>query len=633
MSDESSPRTVLVCMPWHEVTRPSLALGLLKASCVEHGMAEPAAYYANIRWAEVLLDTGLTVGDYLKISDGGFAHALGEWVFAGALNGPEFGVEQMADYARRHRIDLDPISRMRELAEDFVSSVTDVVLAMDPEIVGFTSTFSQSVASLAVAKRIKQRAPEILTLLGGYNTEGIMGVTLHREFEFVDLVLRGESDETFPQLLGALRTDHGDLGAIAGLCWRDADGAQQVNDHRGTPVGPGGMHVPLFDDWFRTYDDSVVSELTEPELVLESSRGCWWGEKHHCTFCGLNGSTMKYRVKEPSRFVAELDHLVRKHRVLDVTVVDNILDVSYLRTALPEIAEMDFDLRLHYEIKANVTAEQAAILRAAKVWSVQPGIESLVDDVLRRMDKGIDGVRNVRALRDLETEGITIGWNWLYGFPGEREGDYRRVIEQIPALAHLQPPGGTARIFLERFSPNFDDPAIGFTERYPAERYHAVYDLDRQVLADLVYEFDTPDQGITEEQVAPLNAAIAVWQAHYAESFLLRSDIDGVLIIRDRRFGWAAEDHVFTDPRERETWVELEHGRTIPGLHRNLASAGFRWDEAELEEWLAAQLANGLVFTEGGRWLALATTPGGIERSIVRPEQPEPVPVRIEAPI
>ncbi|MGO4648172.1 RiPP maturation radical SAM C-methyltransferase [Nocardia sp. 2YAB30] len=632
MSVEDSPRTVLVCMPWHELTRPSLALGLLKASCVAHGMAEPPAYFANIRWAEVLFDAGLAVGDYLRVSDGGFAHALGEWVFAGALNGQDFGIEQMADYARRHRIDLDPISRMRELADDFVSSVTDTVLAMDPEIVGFTSTFSQNVPSLAVAKRIKQRAPGTRILFGGYNCDGIMGVTLHREFEFVDLVLRGESDETFPELLGALRSEHGDLGSIAGLCWRDADGGQQVNDHRGTLVGPAGMHVPLFDDWFQTYDNSVVSEFTEPELVLESSRGCWWGEKHHCTFCGLNGSTMTYRAKEPSRFVTELDHLVRKHRTLDVTVVDNILDVSYPRTALPEIAAMDIDLRLHYEIKANITAEQAATLRAAKVWSVQPGIESLVDDVLRRMDKGIGGVRNVRALRDLETEGITVGWNWLYGFPGEREDDYRRIIEQIPALVHLQPPGGTGRIFLERFSPNFDDPAIGFTERAPAERYHAVYDLDQQVLADLVYEFDTPDQGITEEQVAPLDAAIAVWQARYSESSLLRSEIDGVLIIRDRRFGWAGNDYVFTDPKERETWAELEHGRTIPALHRNLASAGFDWDEVELEEWLAVQLANGLVFTEGARWLGLATTPGGIERSIVRPEQPEPVLVRIEPP-
>lgn len=34
-------------------------------------------------------------------------------------------------------------------------------------------------------------------------------------------------------------------------------------------------------------------------LVLEGARGCWWGEKHHCTFCGLNGSLMKFRSKPP----------------------------------------------------------------------------------------------------------------------------------------------------------------------------------------------------------------------------------------------------------------------------------------------------------------------------------------------
>lgn len=114
---------------------------------------------------------------------------------------------------------------------------------------------------------------------------------------------------------------------------------------------------------------------------------------------------------------------------------------------------------------------------------------------------------------------------------------------------------------------------------------------------------------------------------------MLRSHIDDVLIIRDRRVGWQSNDHVFRDPREHETWSELEHGRTVPALHRALAAAGMPWSESELAEWLAAQLTKGLVFTEGGRWLALATTPGGIERSIVRPEQAEPALVRTERAI
>jgi len=57
---------------------------------------------------------------------------------------------------------------------------------------------------------------------------------------------------------------------------------------------------------------------------------------------------------------------------------------------------------------------------------------------------------------------------------------------------HLQPPSSTARIELDRFSPYFENPALGFPERTPAEPYRYVYDLSERQLQDMVYLFDTP---------------------------------------------------------------------------------------------------------------------------------------------
>ena len=47
----------------------------------------------------------------------------------------------------------------------------------------------------------------------------------------------------------------------------------------------------------------------QPSVFVETSRGCWWGERMHCTFCGLNGATMAYRSKSAPRALAELTHL------------------------------------------------------------------------------------------------------------------------------------------------------------------------------------------------------------------------------------------------------------------------------------------------------------------------------------
>lgn len=603
------PRTCLVCLPWHALSRPCLSTGVLRSACANAGIDPPVSYHGALRFAEFLLERSsgaITAHDYAAVAEGGFPHALGDWVFADALYGKNFGADTMRDYAERANLSLRTASVIREYADEFVDLVVDELLSLDVDLVGFTTTFMQNVPSLAVAKRLKRRRPETTVLFGGANCDGPMGIALHREFEFVDLVLRGESDETFPLLLQTL-ADGGELAAVPALSWRDDEGRARTNPSTARLVPPAKLAAPDFDDWFAAFEASPVSEHVEPELVVESARGCWWGEHHHCTFCGLNGTSMTFRAKPAEAFVAELSDLVARHAVLDIVVVDNILEPSYLRTALPELSATGWDLRLHYEVKANLTSEQVDVLRAAGVCSVQPGIESLVDDVLARMNKGVRAVHNVRTMRDCESAGLTVEWNWLYGFPGERAHDYQTVLSQVPALVHLQPPISATRIELNRFSPYFNDPTLGFPVREPAPAYRAVYDIPAERLHDLVYLFATPSRGLDDDEVAPLADAVAAWIRDYADSSLVRAELDGVTVIRDRRVGWPGADYLLETDRERHAWRELEHGRSVPGLVRKLEEQGIDWPAASLTRWLGDLREHGLVFTEGGRWVALAT--------------------------
>jgi ribosomal peptide maturation radical SAM protein 1 len=614
-------------MPWHALPRPSLSLAVLRGACAAEGLPVPDTYHGGLRFAEYLLDVSggrLTPYEYHAVSEAGWTHALGDWVFAGALYDTEFGLEGMHEYASRNELPLRSVAAMRDHASDFVDLVVDELLALDPELVGFTTTFMQNVPSLAVARRLKSRRPDITVLFGGGNCDGPMGAALHREFPFVDLVLRGESDEIFPALLRALggggggggsvgpAADAADdaadaLAAIPGLCRRDVQGRQLVSERPARLVPPARMARPDFDDWFAAFDRSPITRYMEPELVVESARGCWWGEHHHCTFCGLNGTSMAYRAKAPETFTGELDRLVRRHKVLDIVVVDNILEPGYLRTALPDLAARGWDGHLHYEVKANLTTSQINVLSQAGVHSVQPGIESLIDDVLARMDKGVRAVHNVRTMRDCESAQLEVSWNWLYGFPGEAEEDYRAVQVQIPALVHLQPPASTARIELNRFSPYFEDRSLGFPDRRPAEPYRHVYDIPQERLADLVYRFDTSARGLTEEQAVPLHEAVEAWIGAYPSSSLHQQEVGDCVIVRDRRAGWPNADHVLETPTERHAWRELAHGRSLPGLLRRLADADLAWRPEQLMRWLNELLERGLVFTEGGRWIALAT--------------------------
>jgi ribosomal peptide maturation radical SAM protein 1 len=366
--------------------------------------------------------------------------------------------------------------------------------------------------------------------------------------------------------------------------------------------------MPDYDDWFAALEASPINEYIEANLVMETARGCWWGEKHHCTFCGLNGTLMEFRSKSADAVLAELTTLVSRHKTLDVIVVDNIIDNGYFSTVLPRIAELGWDLRVHYEVKANLKPTEIAAFRDAGVAHVQPGIESLVSPVLKLMDKGVSGVRNVRTIRDGESAGLTVSWNWLYGFPGERFADYRPVTDQLARLVHLQPPDGFSRILLERFSPYFRNPELGFAERTTGRPYRHVYRIDEADLHDMVYMFDTPNQGLTDGEARELRAMVDRWRDGYPDSSLTWRDDGSSIVIEDRRIGWPAAEHRIDSAELCAAYRCLEEGRSVQGLRRRLETLGYAVAVDKLDAWLAELAANGLVFEENGQWISLATT-------------------------
>jgi ribosomal peptide maturation radical SAM protein 1 len=392
---------------------------------------------------------------------------------------------------------------------------------------------------------------------------------------------------------------------VPGLCWWDGPDSR-ANPAARRAVAPADIPAPDYDQWQAALDASPVREYVHPKLVVEGARGCWWGEKHHCTFCGLNGSAMTFRAKPGERLWAETARLVRRHRLLDVVTVDNIIDMAYFRDFLPRVRDSGWDLRLHYEVKSNLTPAQLELLGESGAVHLQPGIESLGSRVLDLMDKGVTGARNVRTLRECENHALTCSWNLLYGFPGETDDDYTPVIDQLPALVHLQPPSGAHRIQLERFSPHFTDPGLGFGKRRPARMYQHVYQLPEDELADLVYLFDTEDAGIGGPVERRLRDAVAAWRAGHAGSRLLFEEDGEHLVVHDRRHGRPPAVHRFTG-WQADALRRLQDGRTVPALHRMLTADGSGPALQALTEWVRHAHGLGLLFRDGATYVSLPT--------------------------
>ncbi|WP_424643808.1 RiPP maturation radical SAM C-methyltransferase [Embleya sp. AB8] len=620
-------RVVLVDMPWSSIDMPSLALGILRRRVLDvFPDADVRVVHANLDYVDWLVDrTGFTSEEYEFCANSYFS-GLSEWIFSAALNDrPRWQVPEFtARLAGRVPAGMtDRARELHELAPLFVRETAERIVAAAPDVVGFTTTFAQNAATLAAARVVKELDPRVLTVFGGANCDGPQGAALHRNFPYVDVVVRGEGEAAFPQLLaatlGGIR-DEAALAGIAGLCWRTSHGECVVNPMDAAPLPPGALVPPDFGDYFERHARSAAGSWVEPRLVLESSRGCWWGAKHHCTFCGLNGSFMEFRSKEAGRFVEELLALVERHRILDIWITDNIMDMAYLGSVAPRLAESGYDLRIGYEIKSNLRRDQLEVLHAAGITHVQPGIENLSSRVLRLMDKGVTACQNVRLLRDAEAIGTEVSWNYLYGFPGELDDDYHDVVNQLPALHHLMPPAGATRVKVERFSPYFDRPELGFGEPRPAAHYRYIYDLPEAELADLVYIFDSPRRGITDACLDRLRPAIANWADDYPRCRLTHWDLGEHIVLVDTRpgFDWHLLDVV--DPIEVSVFRLLDTPHSPAALLRKVAARHDGVTEAWIGELLARWRALGVVFAEGGQVVQVAPT--GADREVARRGEP-----------
>ncbi|MFD1044791.1 RiPP maturation radical SAM C-methyltransferase, partial [Kibdelosporangium lantanae] len=294
-------------------------------------------------------------------------------------------------------------------------------------------------------------------------------------------------------------------------------------------------------DSFR--DASANARGIESVLLVETGRGCWWGEKHHCTFCGLNGSTMAFRSKSAERVLDEITTLHQRSGVTTFSVVDNILDMRYFRTLLPHLEKLP--LHFSWEVKANLTREQVRQLAAAHIETIQPGIESLSDNVLSLMDKGTTRLQNIQLLKWCKQYGVAPAWNLLFGFPGERTADYEEQLEVVKRIWHLDPPSGWGPVRLDRFSPYFDRPDVyGIVNIRPMAPYPFIYPFDDKILMRIAsyFDFDYADGRDPWTYAQPLVDLVTAWQndPHRGTMYAVERGAD-LLLVDDPGYLLAAE--------------------------------------------------------------------------------------------
>jgi hypothetical protein len=228
------------------------------------------------------------------------------------------------------------------------------------------------------------------------------------------------------------------------------------------------------------------------------------------------------------------------------------------------------------------------------------------------MRKGVRASQNVNMMRWARYYGITVAWNLIHGFPGEKLGYYQQQTELMKLLPYLPPPSGSGQVWLERFSPLFRERATFPAARIaPESSYSYVYPSSTN-LDMLAYFFDYELlDTLPEEQLADMRAVIDQWRQRWAEgarlprlTFLRSGDF---LQIDDERGTENMQRHTFEGPLARVYQALSDAPLSVSQLmHRLDLGVSAEAVKHALDEFCR----RGLMMEDEGMYLSLALPAG-----------------------
>ncbi|MBL8000718.1 MAG: radical SAM protein [Flavobacteriales bacterium] len=324
------------------------------------------------------------------------------------------GLASVAAFARRTHPDvritvLDTRIAGPKRVERFLSA--------GHRLVGITAMAGIFKQVLSVARRIKERDPSTVVCVGGpYAT------TLGRdmlEHEDIDIVVLGEGEETFSEVIGRMKQG-ADLRGVAGLVHRGPDGTIIEGPARSPIRSIDDLPMPAYD----LFDMDAY-----PVHRIVTSRGC----PYKCTFCS-SAVVWEHRWKKrsPESLVDEMEYLVKEHGRKTFFFNDDSFNMSMDRAEqiCDQLIARKLNVLWSTPLRADrITDALAAKMKQAGCYNVGIGIESANNALLARMKKDTTIEQITQGIRTFRRHGIEVLGQFLIGNIGETWQTFRETLD------------------------------------------------------------------------------------------------------------------------------------------------------------------------------------------------------------
>lgn len=631
-SNTCRPGVLLVSMPWGPIMEPSLGASILKSVCRRAGIACDV-YYAQMRMLKYLsYETYYWLARFWAVNDFVFSSAADNDFSKEISTGRRSLLEKamrdhqgILEHVHHDRLDIskymDKVLRTRQdIVPLFLDDIMQDLDFSRYAFVGFSCIADQTIASIAFAQKIKKHHPHMKFAFGGYPLNPPIGPALQRAFpEVMDYVAYNDGEPVIVPLYEAVIGERA-IETVPNISYFDEGCKLQWSTQQKLRVNLNDSPTPDYDDYFHQRNrvrDTQNIELCVAEIPVESSRGCWWGERSHCAFCGTDNETLRYREKFGDVTIRQMDELNARYGIKNFRFSDYIMPRTSLSDLLPKLAKRGAPYILHFETKSNLTQEDIELSAKAGVAMFQPGIESFSTPVLKLMKKGARAMQNIVCIYNMVRSGIHVYYNILWGNPGELPEHYEKHAELLPAISHFPLPTSVVSTAITRFSPIAESPeTFGFDGPFHLHsRYNCVFTdnfYQKRVLNrdDWAYYFDRPECGFPAEIKWCYDLLQHQWlrwkerRMQNRAKLIYNVDCNGALRVVDTRYSDTPQEYVFSELHTRIS--EVMPGR-VWTAQKLLAESQFQaTSPTEFERALNELLDCRIVLADGDElaWIA-----------------------------
>jgi radical SAM superfamily enzyme YgiQ (UPF0313 family) len=300
----------------------------------------------------------------------------------------------------------------------FCSYVDRALSALSVDVFGFSTICSSYPLTLRLAKAVRLSHPEATIILGGPQASVVDVATL-KTYPFVDVIVRGEAEETLPRLLDEMCGKGIGLEHLAGITYRHGPDILR-NQNAWVIEDLDSLPMPAFHLYAHISDCSYAP--------IEAGRGCPFA----CSFCSTNDFfRRRFRMKSPDVLVKQMTTIKEMFGIDSFDLVHDMFTVDRKKVLSFCQAVKESGEELHWSCSARTDClddEMLDLMASAGCNGIFFGVDTGSDRMQNLIHKRLDLSEAASRIKRTNQHGIKHTVSLIIGFPEESKEDMRATI-------------------------------------------------------------------------------------------------------------------------------------------------------------------------------------------------------------